>query len=98
MVSTLNLQADACHVIHPVSKVFFFYYYAATKKIFLISVPTGMITIVAIHKSTPRVPIVAFILFCVVAVGTAMIGIVVLPIEAIITLNLAAMDMVFVLH
>lgn len=37
MVSTLNLQADACHVIHPVSKVFFFYYYAATKKIFLIT-------------------------------------------------------------
>ena len=61
-------------------------------------VPTGMIAIVATHKMTPKVPIVVFILFCAVAVGTAMIGIVVLPIEAIITLNSAAMDMAFVLH
>jgi len=36
MVSTLNIQADDCHIIHPVSKVFF-YYYAASKKIFLIT-------------------------------------------------------------
>ena len=38
MVSTLNLQADACHVIHLVSKVLFLSYYAESKRISLITI------------------------------------------------------------
>ena len=38
MVSTLNLQADACHVIHLVRKVLFLSYYAESKRISLITI------------------------------------------------------------
>ena len=61
-------------------------------------VPTGMMGIVANRKPTLKAPIVVFILFCVVGVGIAMIGIVVFPTEAIITPNSVVTDMVFVLH
>ena len=38
MVSTLNLQADVCHLIHIVSKVLFLSYYAESKRISLITI------------------------------------------------------------
>ena len=61
-------------------------------------VPIGMISIAVNRRPTLRVLIVEYIPFCAVGVGIAMIGIVVFPIEAIITPNSAMTDMVFVLH
>ena len=38
MVSTLNIQADVCDVIHLVSKVLLLSYYAESKRISLITI------------------------------------------------------------